>query len=94
MFTLVEKELETFDDVLIQDLESENRFLNSIITYVINSGGKRLRPALVYLFAKMLNNGQVNREHHLIAQIIELIHTATLIHDDIIDESKRFFGSD
>ena len=62
--------------------------MNKITGYVFSGGGKRLRPALCFLFAKALNNNVISSAHTHSGIAIELIHTATLIHDDVIDETK------
>jgi octaprenyl-diphosphate synthase len=73
-------------DTLIQDkLYSEVVLVNQVSNYIIHSGGKRLRPLLVLLCAKCLGcNGS---EHRYLAAIVEFIHTATLLHDDVVDGS-------
>ncbi|HYD33887.1 MAG TPA: polyprenyl synthetase family protein [Methylophilaceae bacterium] len=74
------------DAVIRRSLYSEVVLINRVADYIINSGGKRLRPALVLLSAGTF--GTVNAEHHQLAAIIEFIHTATLLHDDVVDESS------
>lgn len=73
------------DSVIRQSLHSEVPLINQVSEYIIHSGGKRLRPALVLLSANMFNG--VCAEHHHLAAIVEFIHTATLLHDDVVDES-------
>lgn len=65
----------------------ENLIINQINNYIIKSGGKRLRPLLVFLFAKM--TGKITPEHHALACAVELIHSATLVHDDIVDDADK-----
>jgi octaprenyl-diphosphate synthase len=60
--------------------------------YIINAGGKRLRPLLLLLCARATH--YQGEHHHLMAVVIELIHTATLLHDDIVDESKSRRGKE
>ncbi len=73
-------------DALIRArLSSDVILINALSEYIINSGGKRLRPALVLLAARAC--GYEGERHHLLAAIIEFIHTATLLHDDVVDES-------
>ena len=73
------------DQVIRARLHSEVALVRQISEYIINSGGKRLRPALVVLSANALNyHGQ---HHHELAAVVEFIHTATLLHDDVVDES-------
>ncbi|WP_395345175.1 octaprenyl diphosphate synthase [Ningiella sp. W23] len=76
---------------LIQDqLSSDVALINQLSFYIVNSGGKRLRPLLTVLSARALNIQ--SEEHHTLAAIIEFIHTATLLHDDVVDESTMRRG--
>jgi len=83
---LVREDLKAVDDLLINRLESEVALINQVSSYIINAGGKRIRPLLVVLMSRALGYQGIN--HHVMAVVIELIHTATLIHDDIVDESE------
>jgi octaprenyl-diphosphate synthase len=79
-------------DVLIRArLSSEVALINEISGYIVNSGGKRLRPALVLLSARAL--GAAGELPCLMAAVIEFIHTATLLHDDVVDHSERRRGN-
>jgi octaprenyl-diphosphate synthase len=69
-----------------QRLHSEVALINQISHYIVNSGGKRLRPALVLLCARAL--GYEGAQHLALAAVIEFIHTATLLHDDVVDASE------
>ena len=74
-------------DVVIRDrLSSEVALVNQLSHYIIDAGGKRLRPILALLAARA--HGYEGSTHHLLAAIIEFIHTATLLHDDVVDESE------
>ena len=73
-------------------LESDVALVNSVSRYIINSGGKRLRPLLVLLAARAC--GYEGNKHVDAAVIIEFIHTATLLHDDVVDESSMRRGHD
>lgn len=73
------------DQVIRNRLHSEVVLINNVGEYIINSGGKRLRPALVVLSA--LAFGYQGKHHHDLAAVVEFIHTATLLHDDVVDES-------
>jgi octaprenyl-diphosphate synthase len=74
------------DEVIRHRLSSEVILINQISRYIIDSGGKRLRPALVLLTG---NHFAASKAHlHEIAAVIEFIHTATLLHDDVVDESS------
>ena len=76
---------------LIQEqVQSEVSLVNQLGFYIVNSGGKRLRPMLCVLAARAL--GIQNNQHHTLAAIIEFIHTATLLHDDVVDESTMRRG--
>ena len=74
------------DAVIRARLHSEVALVNQIGEYIINSGGKRLRPALVLLSAQAF--GYTGKHHHDLAAVVEFIHTATLLHDDVVDESE------
>jgi octaprenyl-diphosphate synthase len=78
------------DAVIRRSLHSEVVLINRVADYIINSGGKRLRPALVLLSAGTF--GEINSHHHQLAAIVEFIHTATLLHDDVVDESSMRRG--
>ncbi|MDB6002476.1 MAG: octaprenyl diphosphate synthase [Rhizobacter sp.] len=73
------------DGVIRQRLTSEVALINQISSYIIGAGGKRIRPTLVLLFANAL--GFAGRERFELAATVEFIHTATLLHDDVVDES-------
>ena len=70
-------------------MSSKVALLNRITHYVVNRKGKQMRPMFVFLVSKMINNGMVNDRTYRGASVIELIHTATLIHDDVVDDSNR-----
>lgn len=73
------------DSLILHRLQSDVVLINQIGHYIVNSGGKRLRPMIVLLSAKAL--GYNGDKHPLLAAIIEFIHTATLLHDDVVDGS-------
>ena len=85
-YETIASELREVEVLMLKELESENSFVNEVIRYGFQLGGKRLRPALVLLVGKTL--GTLNSNHHRIAAVLEMIHTATLIHDDILDGAK------
>jgi len=89
---LVREDIKAVDDLLINRLESEVALINQVSSYIINAGGKRIRPLLVVLMSRALGYQGIN--HHVMAVVIELIHTATLIHDDIVDESEVRRGTE
>lgn len=78
-------DMSTVDKVIRTRLHSEVALVNQVGEYIISGGGKRLRPALVVLSAKAL--GYAGTHHHGLAAVVEFIHTATLLHDDVVDES-------
>jgi octaprenyl-diphosphate synthase len=83
--TQITSDMQAVDAVIRSSLHSEVPLINQVSEYIINSGGKRLRPALVLLSGQVF--GKLNAEHHQLAAIVEFIHTATLLHDDVVDES-------
>ena len=83
--TLARAEMQQVDTLIRARLSSEVLLINQISEHIIAAGGKRLRPLLTVLAAKAMGyNGQ---QHTALAAIIEFIHTATLLHDDVVDES-------
>lgn len=89
---LIKHDLAKTDAVLVSRLGSDVALINQMSNYIINSGGKRLRPLLLLLCSRA--TGYQGVYHHLMAVVIELIHTATLLHDDIVDESSIRRGKD
>jgi len=81
----VQRELAEFDRFFKEITRSEIPLLDLVLNYMIRSKGKQLRPLFVFLSARML--GEVNRSTYLAATSIELLHSATLIHDDVVDDS-------
>ena len=73
-------------------MSSKVALLNRITYYIVNRKGKQMRPMFVFLTAKLLNNGEINERTYRGAAVIELIHTATLVHDDVVDESTKRRG--
>ncbi len=88
--SLVAEEIAAVDHLIETRLYSEVALINQLSHYIIGSGGKRLRPVLTLLAAKAV--GYTGTRHIDIAVIIELIHTATLLHDDVVDSSKMRRG--
>ena len=74
------------DRVIAERLHSRVALINQIAHYIVSAGGKRIRPRLVLMFAGALGYG--GAERHTLAAIVEFIHTATLLHDDVVDESS------
>jgi len=83
----ISSDLNEFEKNISNLFNPENAIIEQIGHYIIKTGGKRLRPALVFLFAKM--TGEVTPKHHSLARAVELIHSATLVHDDIIDDADK-----
>jgi octaprenyl-diphosphate synthase len=83
---LVEHDFAAVNDLIIQELHSDVGLVENIGHYIVGGGGKRLRPLLTLLAAKAL--GYQGRQHVELAAVIEFIHTATLLHDDVVDISQ------
>ena len=88
----IEAEMELFEKKFSQSMSTRVALLNRIMHYVVNRKGKQMRPMFVFLIAKMCNDGEVNERTYRGASVIELIHTATLVHDDVVDDSNRRRG--
>jgi len=82
---LLAADMAAVDQVIRARLRSEVLLINQVGEYIINSGGKRLRPALAVLSADAF--GYQGKQHYDLAAVVEFIHTATLLHDDVVDES-------
>ena len=80
---LASDDMQAVNDLILRRLESDVVLINQIGHYIVNSGGKRLRPLLVLLAARA--SGYAENRHVDIAAVIEFIHTATLLHDDVVD---------
>ena len=85
LYAPVRDELGEVDAILRGELQSQHSFVDRLVKHGFRLGGKRLRPALVLLSGRAC--GQVRREHIVLAAAAELLHTATLIHDDVLDEA-------
>ncbi len=83
-------DMRELDAVIRGRLNSEVVLIRTIGEYIVSAGGKRMRPAMVLLVAKAL--GYEGKFHHLLAAVVEFIHTATLLHDDVVDESDMRRG--
>ncbi|MFT5103477.1 MAG: octaprenyl-diphosphate synthase [Candidatus Latescibacterota bacterium] len=88
----IDYEMELFEKKFQLSMSSKVSLLNKITHYVVNRKGKQMRPMFVFLIAKMTNNGELNDRTYRGASVIELIHTATLVHDDVVDDSNRRRG--
>lgn len=90
--SLVSEDMQGVNTVIRQYLYSDVALINQMVNYIIDSGGKRLRPLLAILCARAC--GYRGHKHSLVAAIIEFIHTATLLHDDVVDESSMRRGKE
>jgi octaprenyl-diphosphate synthase len=86
----IEGELEVFERTFKETVKSNVSLLDIITRYIVKSKGKQMRPMFVFLTAKML--GEPNESTQRAAALIELLHTATLVHDDVVDDSNRRRG--
>ena len=92
--SLIAHELATFEKRFEESVRSQAPLLNTIMKYIIKRKGKQLRPMFVFLCARL--NGPVNDSTYRAAALVELLHTATLVHDDVVDESlerRGFFST-
>jgi len=89
---IIQKELEELENTLISSISSDVNLATEVTQYVVDSGGKRIRPVISILVAKMLN--YKGPELIRLASSIELLHTATLIHDDVVDQSTTRRGKE
>ncbi len=92
LYALIGPDMKAVDAVIRDRLHSDVVLVRQVAEYIINSGGKRMRPALVLLAAGAL--GYQGTRHHEMAAVVEFIHTATLLHDDVVDESALRRGRD
>ncbi len=88
----IRAEMELFEKKFHESMSSKVALLNRITYYIVNRKGKQMRPMFVFLVAKMVSGGKVNERTYRGASVIELIHTATLVHDDVVDDSNRRRG--
>ena len=92
---LSQDDMTKVNDLIYGQLHSDVALINQLGIYIVNAGGKRMRPMLTVLTAQALNHAnsdELGDEHCTIAAIIEFIHTATLLHDDVVDESNMRRG--
>ncbi len=88
----IDFEMELFEKKFQLSMSSKVALLNRITHYLVNRKGKQMRPMFVFLVAKMVANGEISERTYRGASVIELIHTATLVHDDVVDDSNRRRG--
>ena len=88
----IHKEMDLFEEKFYESMTTRVALLNRITYYIVNRKGKQMRPMFVFLTAKMINEGALNERTYRGASVIELIHTATLVHDDVVDDSDKRRG--
>ena len=88
----IQKEMELFEEKFKDSMISKVPLLNRITYYIVRRKGKQMRPMFVFLVAKMVSDGGFDQRTYRGASVVELIHTATLVHDDIVDDSNRRRG--
>lgn len=86
------EEMDLFEEKFTESMSSKVALLNRITHFIVNRKGKQMRPMFVFLVAKLLGKGKVNERTYRGASVIELIHTATLVHDDVVDDSNKRRG--
>ena len=84
----IANEMALFEEHFRGAMDSKNPLLNRITHYIVRRKGKQMRPMFVFLVAKMVSDGSWDDRTYRGASIIELIHTATLVHDDVVDDSN------
>ncbi|AMD84255.1 octaprenyl-diphosphate synthase [Capnocytophaga haemolytica] len=88
----IRAEMELFEQKFLSSMASKVALLNRITYYIVNRKGKQMRPMFVFLVAKMVSGGRIEERTYRGASVIELIHTATLVHDDVVDDSNKRRG--
>ncbi len=88
----IKKEMELFEQKFKESMLSNVPLLNRITYYIVRRKGKQMRPMFVFLIAKMVSDGSFDERTYRGASVVELIHTATLVHDDVVDDSNRRRG--
>ncbi|PQJ79532.1 polyprenyl synthetase family protein [Polaribacter porphyrae] len=88
----IKKEMELFEKKFKDAMLSKVPLLNRITYYIVRRKGKQMRPMFVFLVAKMVSDGGFDERTYRGASVVELIHTATLVHDDVVDDSNRRRG--
>lgn len=86
----VEKEMAEFEEFFSKTLKSEVPLLKIILNYIFRRKGKQMRPLLVFLSARL--NGEINEATYVAATMVELLHTASLVHDDVVDDAQERRG--
>jgi octaprenyl-diphosphate synthase len=86
----IESELDTFNEKFKESIRSKVGLVDLVAKYIIRQKGKKVRPLLVLLSAKII--GEVNERSYRGAVLVELLHTATLVHDDVVDNANKRRG--
>jgi octaprenyl-diphosphate synthase len=86
LYAPIAEEMEQAEQILREEMRSDHACVDEIVRYGVWLGGKRLRPALVLLSGKAVGN--LTRDHLVLAAVVEMIHTATLVHDDVLDDAE------
>lgn len=90
----INEEMKLFEQKFYESMQSKVPLLDKVTRFIVTTKGKQMRPMFVFLTSKLI--GEVNEKTYRGASMIELIHTATLVHDDVVDESfkrRNFFQS-
>ena len=88
----IKNEMELFEEKFKESMLTKVPLLNRITYYIVRRKGKQMRPMFVFLVAKMVSDGGFDERTYRGASVVELIHTATLVHDDVVDDSNRRRG--
>ncbi|MDJ0625609.1 MAG: polyprenyl synthetase family protein [Candidatus Caenarcaniphilales bacterium] len=96
LFASVQNDLAKVDQILQNDIPNQSGALKQITQYILNGGGKRIRPAISILCAYLTNNlkTEIDEKQYTLAILTELIHTASLVHDDLLDEADSRRGQE
>ncbi len=90
----ISDDMQAVDRIISDRLQSDVALINQLSHYIINAGGKRLRPMVTVLMARAAGHDPADTRHALLGATVELIHTATLLHDDVVDDSALRRGRD
>ena len=88
----IQDEMDSFESKFKISMASKVPLLDKVTNYIVKRKGKQMRPMFVFLTAKMISQGEVSERTYRGASVLELIHTATLVHDDVVDDSDRRRG--
>ncbi len=88
----IKKEMELFEGKFEESMDSKIPLINRITHFIVRRKGKQMRPMFVFLVAKMVSDGNFSERTYRGASLIELIHTGSLVHDDVVDDSNRRRG--